>query len=48
DQVQYEEEEQLFSGAKEDSRVSKASRKVLQEEEERMILLEKTTSKEIG
>ncbi|CAA0809054.1 Transcription initiation factor TFIID subunit 4b [Striga hermonthica] len=33
-----EEEEQLFSGAKEDSRVSEASRKVVQEEEERLIL----------
>ncbi|XP_060673621.1 transcription initiation factor TFIID subunit 4b isoform X2 [Ziziphus jujuba] len=33
-----EEEEQLFSGPKEDSRVSEASRKVVQEEEERLIL----------
>lgn len=33
-----EEEEQLFSGAKEDSRVSEASRRVVQEEEERLIL----------
>ncbi|CAH1422003.1 unnamed protein product [Lactuca virosa] len=33
-----EEEEQLFSGSKEDSRVSEASRKVVQEEEERLIL----------
>ncbi|GAV65948.1 TAF4 domain-containing protein/RST domain-containing protein [Cephalotus follicularis] len=36
-----EEEEQLFSGPKEDSRVSEASRRVVQEEEERLIL-EKT------
>lgn len=33
-----EEEEQLFSGSKEDSRVSEASRKAVQEEEERLIL----------
>ncbi|XP_073224999.1 transcription initiation factor TFIID subunit 4b isoform X2 [Cicer arietinum] len=33
-----EEEEQLFSGAKEDSRVSEASRRVVQEEEESLIL----------
>ncbi|XP_057424256.1 transcription initiation factor TFIID subunit 4b-like isoform X2 [Lotus japonicus] len=33
-----EEEEQLFSGQKEDSRVSEASRKAVQEEEERLIL----------
>ncbi|KAF5747990.1 transcription initiation factor TFIID subunit 4b-like [Tripterygium wilfordii] len=33
-----EEEEQLFSGPKEDSRVSEASRRVVQEEEERLIL----------
>ncbi|KAK4481544.1 hypothetical protein RD792_012445 [Penstemon davidsonii] len=33
-----EEEEQLFSGSKEDSRVSEASRRVVQEEEERLIL----------
>ncbi|KAI4366475.1 hypothetical protein MLD38_022349 [Melastoma candidum] len=33
-----EEEEQLFSGSKEDSRVSEASRKVVQEEEEALIL----------
>ncbi|KAL4558939.1 hypothetical protein LXL04_037144 [Taraxacum kok-saghyz] len=33
-----EEEEQLFSGSKEDSRVSEASRKVVQEEEDRLIL----------
>ncbi|KAI8002437.1 Transcription initiation factor TFIID subunit 4b [Camellia lanceoleosa] len=33
-----EEEEQLFSGPKEDSRVSDASRRVVQEEEERLIL----------
>ncbi|KAL3371841.1 hypothetical protein AABB24_008402 [Solanum stoloniferum] len=33
-----EEEEQLFSGPKEDSQVSEASRRVVQEEEERLIL----------
>ncbi|KAL8127979.1 transcription initiation factor TFIID subunit 4b-like isoform X3 [Apium graveolens] len=33
-----EEEEQLFSGPKEDSRVSEASRRVVQEEEERLFL----------
>ncbi|EPS64696.1 hypothetical protein M569_10084, partial [Genlisea aurea] len=33
-----EEEEQLFSGSKEDARVSEASRRVVQEEEERLIL----------
>ncbi|KAI9086900.1 hypothetical protein K1719_031061 [Acacia pycnantha] len=33
-----EEEEQLFSGPKEDSRISEASRRVVQEEEERLIL----------
>ncbi|WJX75470.1 hypothetical protein P8452_58999 [Trifolium repens] len=33
------EEEQLFSGPKEDSRVSEASRRVVQEEEESLILL---------
>ncbi|XP_057802224.1 transcription initiation factor TFIID subunit 4b-like isoform X2 [Salvia miltiorrhiza] len=33
-----EEEEQLFSGSKEDSRVSEASRRVVQEEEEKLIL----------
>ncbi|XP_065865918.1 transcription initiation factor TFIID subunit 4-like isoform X2 [Euphorbia lathyris] len=33
-----EEEEQLFSGSKEESRVSEASRRVVQEEEERLIL----------
>ncbi|EOA12918.1 hypothetical protein CARUB_v10025896mg [Capsella rubella] len=33
-----EEEEQLFSGAKEDARVSEASRRVVHEEEERLIL----------
>ncbi|XP_073034992.1 transcription initiation factor TFIID subunit 4b-like isoform X2 [Primulina eburnea] len=33
-----EEEEQLFSGSKEDNRVSEASRRVVQEEEERLIL----------
>ncbi|MCH91540.1 transcription initiation factor TFIID subunit 4b-like, partial [Trifolium medium] len=34
-----EEEEQLFSGPKEDSRVSEASRRIVQEEEESLILL---------
>lgn len=34
-----EEEEQLFSGPKDDSRVSEASRRVVQEEEESLILL---------
>lgn len=33
-----EEEEQLFSGAKEESRISEASRRVVQEEEERLLL----------
>lgn len=33
-----EEEEQLFSGSKEDSRVSEASRRAVQEEEEQLIL----------
>ncbi|XP_059633497.1 transcription initiation factor TFIID subunit 4b-like isoform X2 [Cornus florida] len=33
-----EEEEQLFSGSKEDSRVSEASRRAVQEEEDRLIL----------
>ncbi|XAR48409.1 hypothetical protein NMG60_11031229 [Bertholletia excelsa] len=33
-----EEEEQLFSGPKEDSRVSEASRRVVQEEEEKLLL----------
>ncbi|WCJ40688.1 TBP-associated factor 4 [Euphorbia peplus] len=33
-----EEEEQLFSGSKEEGRVSEASRRVVQEEEERLIL----------
>ncbi|XP_028752428.1 transcription initiation factor TFIID subunit 4b isoform X2 [Neltuma alba] len=33
-----EEEEQLFSGSKEDSRISEASRRAVQEEEDRLIL----------
>ncbi|KAL8487611.1 hypothetical protein ACS0TY_024072 [Phlomoides rotata] len=33
-----EEEEQLFSGSKEDSRISEASRRVVQEEEEKLML----------
>ena len=36
--MKQEEEEQLFSGPKEDSRVSEASRRVVQEEEDRLIL----------
>ncbi|PWA58782.1 Histone-fold [Artemisia annua] len=43
-----EEEEQLFSGAKEDSRVSEASRKVVQEEEERLILQKNPLQKKLA
>ncbi|KAF9687509.1 hypothetical protein SADUNF_Sadunf02G0101000 [Salix dunnii] len=43
-----EEEEQLFSGTKEDSRVSEASRRVVQEEEERLILQKTPLQKKIG
>ncbi|XP_061967793.1 transcription initiation factor TFIID subunit 4b-like isoform X2 [Populus nigra] len=43
-----EEEEQLFSGTKEDSRVSEASRRVVQEEEERLILQKKPLQKKLG
>ncbi|GKA93929.1 serine carboxypeptidase-like protein [Tanacetum coccineum] len=41
------EEEQLFSGAKEDSRVSKASRKIIQEEE-RLILQKNPLQKKLA
>nr|XP_043616687.1 transcription initiation factor TFIID subunit 4b-like isoform X2 [Erigeron canadensis] len=43
-----EEEEQLFSGSKEDSRVSEASRKVVQEEEERLILQKSPLQKKLA
>lgn len=43
-----EEEEQLFSGTKEDSRVSEASRKVVQEEEERLILQKTPLQKKLA
>ncbi|KAI3812989.1 hypothetical protein L1987_17702 [Smallanthus sonchifolius] len=43
-----EEEEQLFSGSKEDSRVSEASRKVSQEEEERLILQKTPLQKKLA
>ncbi|XP_063947383.1 transcription initiation factor TFIID subunit 4b isoform X6 [Daucus carota subsp. sativus] len=43
-----EEEEQLFSGTKEDSRVSEASRRVVQEEEERLILQRVPLQKKMG
>ncbi|KAJ0913533.1 putative transcription factor Hap3/NF-YB family [Helianthus annuus] len=43
-----EEEEQLFSGSKEDSRVSEASRKVVQEEEERLILQKTPLQKKLS
>ncbi|CAK7347452.1 unnamed protein product [Dovyalis caffra] len=43
-----EEEEQLFSGPKEDSRVSEASRRVVQEEEERLILQKTPLQKKLG
>ncbi|XP_011017133.1 PREDICTED: transcription initiation factor TFIID subunit 4b [Populus euphratica] len=43
-----EEEEQLFSGTKEDSRVSEASRRVVQEEEERLILQKIPLQKKLG
>ncbi|KAI3758807.1 hypothetical protein L6452_06379 [Arctium lappa] len=43
-----EEEEQLFSGSKEDSRVSEASRKVVQEEEERLILQKAPLQKKLA
>ncbi|GJZ65857.1 transcription initiation factor TFIID subunit 4b [Tanacetum coccineum] len=43
-----EEEEQLFSGATEDSRVSEASRKVVQEEEERLILQKNPLRKKLA
>ncbi|XP_024992557.1 transcription initiation factor TFIID subunit 4b-like isoform X2 [Cynara cardunculus var. scolymus] len=43
-----EEEEQLFSGSKEDTRVSEASRKVVQEEEERLILQKTPLQKKLA
>ncbi|KAJ0025832.1 hypothetical protein Pint_08666 [Pistacia integerrima] len=43
-----EEEEQLFSGPKEESRVSEASRKVVQEEEERLILQKTPLQKKLA
>ncbi|ESQ44748.1 hypothetical protein EUTSA_v10003149mg [Eutrema salsugineum] len=43
-----EEEEQLFSGAKEDSRVSEASRRVVHEEEERLILQKSSLQKKLA
>ncbi|KAK6939705.1 RST domain [Dillenia turbinata] len=43
-----EEEEQLFSGPKEDSRVSEASRRVVQEEEERLILQKASLQKKLA
>ncbi|XP_012068247.1 transcription initiation factor TFIID subunit 4b isoform X2 [Jatropha curcas] len=43
-----EEEEQLFSGSKEDSRVSEASRRVVQEEEERLILQKTPLQKKLA
>ncbi|KAJ4701641.1 Transcription initiation factor TFIID subunit 4B [Melia azedarach] len=43
-----EEEEQLFSGPKEDSRVSEASRRVVQEEEERLILQKTPLQKKLA
>ncbi|XP_052302677.1 transcription initiation factor TFIID subunit 4b isoform X2 [Populus trichocarpa] len=43
-----EEEEQLFSGPKEDSRVSEASRRFVQEEEERLMLQKTPLKKKLG
>ncbi|GLT74383.1 hypothetical protein SLA2020_461860 [Shorea laevis] len=43
-----EEEEQLFSGPAEDSRVSEASRRVVQEEEERLILHRTSLQKKLA
>ncbi|KAJ6344791.1 hypothetical protein OIU76_006338 [Salix suchowensis] len=43
-----EEEEQLFSGPKEDSRVSEASRRFVQEEEERLMLQKIPLQKKLG
>ncbi|GLU17772.1 hypothetical protein SLE2022_341260 [Rubroshorea leprosula] len=43
-----EEEEQLFSGPTEDSRVSEASRRVVQEEEERLILHRTSLQKKLA
>ncbi|XP_021890906.1 transcription initiation factor TFIID subunit 4b-like isoform X1 [Carica papaya] len=43
-----EEEEQLFSGPKEDSRISEASRRVVQEEEERLLLQKSPLQKKLA
>ncbi|OMO70727.1 Transcription initiation factor TFIID component TAF4 [Corchorus olitorius] len=43
-----EEEEQLFSGPKDDSRVSEASRRVVQEEEERLLLQKTPLQKKLA
>ncbi|XVE95010.1 hypothetical protein REPUB_Repub02eG0059400 [Reevesia pubescens] len=43
-----EEEEQLFSGPKDESRVSEASRRVVQEEEERLILQKTPLQKKLA
>ncbi|XP_041017175.1 transcription initiation factor TFIID subunit 4b [Juglans microcarpa x Juglans regia] len=43
-----EEEEQLFSGPKEDSRVSEASRRAVQEEEEKLILQKTPLQKKLA
>ncbi|KAJ6399951.1 hypothetical protein OIU84_015578 [Salix udensis] len=43
-----EEEEQLFSGPKEDSRVSEASRRFVQEEEEKLLLQKIPLQKKLG
>uniref|UniRef100_A0A6N2MMT9 RST domain-containing protein n=2 Tax=Salix viminalis TaxID=40686 RepID=A0A6N2MMT9_SALVM len=43
-----EEEEQLFSGPKEDSRVSEASRRFVQEEEEKLMLQKIPLQKKLG
>ncbi|CAN0905587.1 Transcription initiation factor TFIID subunit 4b [Linum grandiflorum] len=43
-----EEEEQLFSATKEDSRVSEASRRVVQEEEERLLLQKTPLQKKVA
>ncbi|KAJ8450687.1 hypothetical protein Cgig2_021159 [Carnegiea gigantea] len=43
-----EEEEQLFSGSKDDSRVSEASRRAVQEEEDRLILQKTPLQKKLA
>jgi transcription initiation factor TFIID subunit 4 len=43
-----EEEEQLFSAPKEESRVSEAARKVVQLEEERLILQKEPLTKKLA